>query len=551
MLVLVLLQSTLFATVAYASKQHGFSTAVVRLENMLLFESRLIDEIRQYITDTDGASEDLRRYVEDFEHNILRPGFADLAYHARHPVGAYRLVKRLSQTDSRILKHAQLLTGVGVARDGDDVIKISELPTEEDLRMSALALARLQDIYHLDLRSLTRGQLVMLSRQSDGTVVKQKRLSRVEPTFTLEAEDTVYIGDMAYNEEDYLNAVLWYLITLDLTEGKEMADITDDTANDSAPGRVQVLVKLGDALTKLQQHQRALPFYNEALQLEPNNQEIKSKVVESERQVTLQGDVTVKMGKLLQGAIPYQQDYENLCYRSALQNQAPSSRLSCTFVRTSPQLYLSPAKMEVLHETSPEIALYHDVISDQEAAMMRELALKELKRSPVVDKNGKAFLSNFRVSETGWLHDNTTELISKLSRRVSYITGLNTEYPSAESFQVVNYGLGGLYVPHVDYFEEDQVRHMKRPDNRILTFLIYLSEVEAGGATVFPQINLIVPAVKNAALMFRDMKRSGDFEPLSMHAGCPVLIGSKWIANKWILDRGNEFRRPCGLTPEE
>ena len=53
--------------------------------------------------------------------------------------------------------------------------------------------------------------------------------------------------------------------------------------------------------------------------LEPDNQVIKSKVVESERQVTLQGDVTVKMGKLLQGAIPYQQEYENLCYRSALQ----------------------------------------------------------------------------------------------------------------------------------------------------------------------------------------------------------------------------------------
>jgi hypothetical protein len=30
---------------------------------------------------------------------------------------------------------------------------------------------------------------------------------------------------------------------------------------------------------------------------------------------------------------------------------------------------------------------------------------------------------------------------------------------------------------------------------------------------------------------------------------CPVLIGNKWIANKWIHERGQEFRRPCSLDP--
>ncbi|XP_019626673.1 PREDICTED: prolyl 4-hydroxylase subunit alpha-3-like [Branchiostoma belcheri] len=86
---------------------------------------------------------------------------------------------------------------------------------------------------------------------------------------------------------------------------------------------------------------------------------------------------------------------------------------------------------------------------------------------------------------------------------------------------------------------------------RIVTFLFYLSDVEAGGATVFPRLNLAVPAVKNSAVMFHDLKKSLDFEEDSQHAGCPVLMGSKWIANKWIHAHGNEFRWPCGLTPEE
>ncbi|BFZ14349.1 hypothetical protein BsWGS_17388 [Bradybaena similaris] len=35
----------------------------------------------------------------------------------------------------------------------------------------------------------------------------------------------------------------------------------------------------------------------------------------------------------------------------------------------------------------------------------------------------------------------------------------------------------------------------------------------------------------------------------TLHAGCPVMIGQKWIANKWIWTFGNTFRRRCGLTP--
>jgi hypothetical protein len=36
---------------------------------------------------------------------------------------------------------------------------------------------------------------------------------------------------------------------------------------------------------------------------------------------------------------------------------------------------------------------------------------------------------------------------------------------------------------------------------------------------------------------------------LTRHAGCPVLTGNKWVSNKWIHERGQEFRRPCALKP--
>ncbi|VDN54899.1 unnamed protein product [Dracunculus medinensis] len=42
--------------------------------------------------------------------------------------------------------------------------------------------------------------------------------------------------------------------------------------------------------------------------------------------------------------------------------------------------------------------------------------------------------------------------------------------------------------------------------------------------------------------------RSGEVDMRSRHAACPVLTGVKWVTNKWIHERGQEWRRPCGLN---
>ncbi|XP_019621774.1 PREDICTED: prolyl 4-hydroxylase subunit alpha-3-like [Branchiostoma belcheri] len=151
---------------------------------------------------------------------------------------------------------------------------------------------------------------------------------------------------------------------------------------------------------------------------------------------------------------------------------------------------------------------------------------------------------------TGWLPDEEDPVVAKLSRRVAHITGLNTTFPTGDNFQVLNYGLGGQYEPHYDHLDDEVSRTLVQA-NRILTFLFYLSEVDAGGATVFTVANIAVPVVKNSAVMFENTNKALVRSGGSVHAGCPVLIGSKWVTNKWIHEVGNELQRPCGLTPEE
>lgn len=87
--------------------------------------------------------------------------------------------------------------------------------------------------------------------------------------------------------------------------------------------------------------------------------------------------------------------------------------------------------------------------------------------------------------------------------------------------------------------------------NRIATWLNYMSDVEAGGATVFTQLGVTVWPKKNSAAFWYNLHKSGDGDLLTRHAACPVLLGSKWVSNKWIHERGQEFRKKCGVSPFE
>lgn len=76
-----------------------------------------------------------------------------------------------------------------------------------------------------------------------------------------------------------------------------------------------------------------------------------------------------------------------------------------------------------------------------------------------------------------------------------------------------------------------------------------LSDVEKGGATAFPYLSIRVAPRKGSAVFWYNLKQSGDDDYITRHAACPVLLGSKWVANKWLYEFGQEFRRPC--LPED
>nr|CAN75013.1 hypothetical protein VITISV_039948 [Vitis vinifera] len=118
------------------------------------------------------------------------------------------------------------------------------------------------------------------------------------------------------------------------------------------------------------------------------------------------------------------------------------------------------------------------------------------------------------------------------------------------AFNILRYEIGQRYNSHYDAF--DPAEYGPQKSHRIATFLVYLSDVEEGGETMFPFenglnmdkdydfqrcIGLKVKPHQGDGLLFYSMFPNGTIDPTSLHGSCPVIKGEKWVATKWIRDQ--------------
>lgn len=132
------------------------------------------------------------------------------------------------------------------------------------------------------------------------------------------------------------------------------------------------------------------------------------------------------------------------------------SQLHCLYNSTnSPFLRLAPLKMELVG-LDPYMVLYHDVISPSEILELQSLAVPSLKRATVFQHaTGRNSVVKTRTSKVTWLPDTFNELTARLNKRISDMTGFDLY--GSEMLQVMNYGLGGHYDKHYDFFNSSTV----------------------------------------------------------------------------------------------
>ena len=69
---------------------------------------------------------------------------------------------------------------------------------------------------------------------------------------------------------------------------------------------------------------------------------------------------------------------------------------------------------------------------------------------------------------------------------------------------------------------------------RVLTFIIYLNDIDEGGETEFPNINKRYRLEKGDVLFFNTLNNYECVTKKALHGGAPVKSGEKWVCNLWI-----------------
>lgn len=148
---------------------------------------------------------------------------------------------------------------------------------------------------------------------------------------------------------------------------------------------------------------------------------------------------------------------EAKAYERGCRGQYPQNyKLHCVYNNTnSAFLRLAPLKMELI-SLDPYLVLYHDVITPSEISELQRLAVPGLKRATVYNEiKGHNIVAKTRTSKVTWLLDTLNQLTIRLNRRIADMTGFDMY--GSEMLQVMNYGLGGHYDKHFDYFNSSIV----------------------------------------------------------------------------------------------
>jgi prolyl 4-hydroxylase len=509
-------------------------TAIVDLERLLSAERAVADDLRQFVDAQTKRLERLKKIADDFEYHST-DALADPERHLGNPVNAYLLIKRFTK-DWETIVNNDIRTN-----DAEEFLtrlksKTCYFPDPDDITGAAQALLRLQDTYALKSDSIASGGF----------------LQGVSDSPQMTAEDCFILGNVAYNAGDYYHTIMWMTEALHVVD-KELKK----TAN-----KAVILDYLSYALYMQGNVLHALNYTNEWLLIEPDHVRAMSNKRYYEQLIA---EEQVKKGLTLaeMASIPLRNErpldewkrtdvffnYERLCRGEKTMDYPLKHLLTCRYARHHPSLYISPVKEEMVY-IDPPMRMFHDILTKKQMAVVKALGLPLLHRSGVfqlapTDRSH----TDYRISKSAWLEDRLDPVISRLSLKARVLTNLTLD--TAEQWQVLNYGIGGHYETHCDFATKRELSTFEQQQgNRVATFICYISDVMAGGSTVFPEIGVqLVPKKGNCGLWY-NLRRNGDGDFQTRHAACPVLAGYKWACNKWFHERGQEFSRPC-TSPTE
>jgi len=201
------------------------------------------------------------------------------------------------------------------------------------------------------------------------------------------------------------------------------------------------------------------------------------------------------------------------------------------------RLAANPAVYQLPTEKA-EIYAVGDFLDQRECRKLIELvnAVAEPSKTFEMD-DGKVYGPRHRTSYSGNV-DPWDPFIRKVQRRIDDLLGIDPAF--GETVQGQRYEVGQEFRSHFDWFPPTAhywPKEQKRGGQRSYTAMVFLNDVEEGGTTDFTGIGLSVEPKPGALLMWNNATPEGVPNRWTLHAGTPVVKGTKYIITKWYRCR--------------
>ena len=211
--------------------------------------------------------------------------------------------------------------------------------------------------------------------------------------------------------------------------------------------------------------------------------------------------------------------------------------------------FLTAVETEAIVETAapelhPSLVVKHDVVGKLAGIFVAKSDRNKDDGAEDDDNTNSKTKSTGEVSSgrTSWncRVSATHPVVRGAIRRASFLSKVAPSH--AEPAQVVRYLPGQRYNKHHDYFDpsaDSFLEKTKIGGQRLTTTLVYLKEPETGGRTYFPKIPKGFDPKVGDALLWWNVTDSGKEDPMTLHAGEPVVVGEKWALNLWLREKPN------------
>ena len=185
---------------------------------------------------------------------------------------------------------------------------------------------------------------------------------------------------------------------------------------------------------------------------------------------------------------------------------------------------------------SPKLEIFalRNFIEAEMCEALIDMVERNRRPSTIADFNGD---EAFRTSETCDL-DMTDPLVKKLDAKICDFSGIDKQY--GETLQGQRYDVGQEFKAHTDYFDlhgADYEKYCSVAGQRSWTFMIYLNDVEAGGATRFKAINKTFQPETGKLICWNNRRTDESVNPATIHHGMKVRKGRKYVITKWFREK--------------